>query len=90
MGYYNNAHDRSRIDRLLWLNATIQANLKMKTPLDVGSRESAQKLWLQLLIDIRNIDEEFYESLASHEEKRLVTQKLYNKTSAGVGKEASV
>jgi hypothetical protein len=90
MGYYTDTHSRNRIDRLLRLNAAVQANLGMRTPLDLGSRKSTQRLWLQLLIDIRNIDEEFYESLASHEEKRLVTQKLYSKTSAGVEKEASV
>lgn len=79
MGYYTNGQDRARIDRILKFNAAIQANLHMKTELDLGSRESSQRLWIQLLIDIRAIDEEFYMSLASNEEKRLVDQKIYSK-----------
>ena len=79
MGYYTNTRDRERIDRILRFNASIQANLHMRTDLDLGSRASAQRLWLQLLMDIRAIDEEFYLSLASNEEKRLVEQKIYNK-----------
>lgn len=79
MGYYTDAKVRERIDRILRFNAAIQANLHMKTDLDLGSRESSQRLWVQLLIDIRSIDEEFYLSLASNEEKKLVEQKIYNK-----------
>jgi len=79
MGYYTNDQERARIDRILKFNAAIQANLHMKTELDLGSRESSQRLWIQLLIDIRDIDEEFYMSLASNEEKRLVDQKIYSK-----------
>ena len=79
MGYYTNDQERARIDRILKFNAAIQANLYMKTDLDLGSRESSQRLWIQLLIDIRDIDEEFYMSLASNEEKRLVDQKIYSK-----------
>lgn len=79
MGYYTDAKVRERIDRILRFNAAIQANLHMKTDLDLGSRGSSQRLWVQLLIDIRSIDEEFYLSLASNEEKKLVEQKIYNK-----------
>lgn len=79
MGYYTNDQERARIDRILKFNAAIQANLHMNTDLDLGSRESSQRLWIQLLIDIRAIDEEFYMSLASNEEKRLVDQKIYSK-----------
>lgn len=79
MGYYTNDQERARIDQILKFNAAIQANLHMKTNLDLGSRASIQRLWIQLLIDIRAIDEEFYMSLASNEEKRLVDQKIYSK-----------
>ena len=79
MGYYTDTQVRARIDKILKFNAAIQANLHMKTDLDLGSRESSQRLWIQLLIDIRGIDEEFYMSLASNEEKRLVDQKIYSK-----------
>lgn len=79
MGYYTDIQVRNRIDRILRLNAGIQANLHMRTAFDLGSRAASQRLWIQLLIDIRSIDEEFYLSLASNEEKKLVEQKMYNK-----------
>lgn len=90
MGYYTNDQERARIDRILKFNAAIQANLYMKTDLDLGSRESSQRLWIQLLIDIRAIDEEFYMSLASNEEKRLVDQKIYSKPISGGDGEPAV
>ena len=90
MGYYTNVQVRARIDRILKFNAAIQANLYMKTDLDLGSRESSQRLWIQLLIDIRAIDEEFYMSLASNEEKRLVDQKIYSKPISGGDGEPAV
>ena len=83
MGYYTDEQVRARIDRILQFNAAIQANLHMKTALDLGSRQSSQRLWVQLLIDIRAIDEDFYMSLASNEEKRLVDQKIYSKPISG-------
>jgi len=83
MGYYTDEQVRARIDRILQFNAAIQANLHMKTDLDLGSRQSSQRLWVQLLIDIRAIDEDFYMSLASNEEKRLVDQKIYSKPISG-------
>ena len=90
MGYYTNDQERARIDRILKFNAAIQANLYMKTDLDLGSRGSSQRLWIQLLIDIRAIDEEFYMSLASNEEKRLVDQKIYSKPISGGDEEPAV
>ena len=41
MGYYTNDQERARIDRILKFNAAIQANLYMKTDLDLGKEEPA-------------------------------------------------
>jgi len=77
--YYSNPIVRRKIDALLQMNACVQANLGTRSKFDMGSRETAEELWWQFLVEIRSLDPEFYQSVASSEEKEMVTRKIYNK-----------
>lgn len=79
MSYNTDTTIRKRIDALLEINASIRANLGTKTVKDVGSEQAADDFWIQLLIDIRDIDPEYYASIASNEEKEMISQKIYSK-----------
>lgn len=79
MSYNTDSSIRKKIDDLLAINASIRANLGTKTAHDVGSEQAADDLWIQLLIDIRAIDPEYYASIASNEEKEMISQKIYSK-----------
>ena len=79
MTYSTNTLTRKRVDALLRMNASVRANLGTKTPLDVGTEQEADKVWIQLLLQIRSIDPDFYLSIASDEEKEMISQKIYSK-----------
>lgn len=67
MGYRTDKKIKLRIDELLFKNAQLWANLGTKTSLDAGSRENANKIWDRYAQEIKTLDEEFYDRIASHE-----------------------
>jgi hypothetical protein len=77
--YYKDAQVRKKIDALLEINACIQANMGTKSKFDLTNPEAAEQLWYQFLVEIRKMDEEFYQAIATTEEKEMVTKKIYNK-----------
>jgi len=77
--YYSDPSVRKRIDSLLEINARIQSNLGTRGAYDVGSTSIADQMWIQFLIEIRQLDAEFYSSVATSEEKEMVSKKIYNK-----------
>lgn len=79
MSYSTDPATRKKIDRILRMNASIRANLGTRTAADVGTETAADQLWIQWLVDIRDLDPEYYQSIASNEEKDMVTQKIYSK-----------
>lgn len=79
MTYSTNTLTRKRVDALLRMNASVRANLGTNTPLDVGTEQEADKIWIQLLLQIRSIDPDFYLSIASDEEKEMISKKIYSK-----------
>jgi predicted membrane chloride channel (bestrophin family) len=72
MGYYDNTEIREKIDSLLRVNAAIQASVGTKSKHDVGGYKQARDIWIQLLYEIRVLDEEYYRLLATPEEQRDV------------------
>ena len=52
--YYTNKSVRTRIDKILELNATYCANLGTKTPLDLGTKEAVEKKWVEMAQKILN------------------------------------
>ena len=58
--YYTNKSIRDKIDKILHECSIMFSNLGTKTPLDVGSRVNAKKEERKLLMQIRNIDEDFF------------------------------
>ena len=58
--YYTNKSIRDKIDKILHECSIMFSNLGTKTPLDVGSRVNAKKEERRLLMQIRNIDEDFF------------------------------
>lgn len=79
MTYSTNTLTRKKVDALLRMNASVRANLGTNTPLDVGTEQEADKIWIQLLLQIRSIDPDFYSSIASNEEKEMISKKIYSK-----------
>ncbi len=77
--YYKDASVRKKIDALLEINACIQANMGTKSMFDMKNPIAAEQIWYQFLIEIRKMDEEFYQAIATREEKEMVTKKIYNK-----------
>lgn len=77
--YYTDPNIRKRIDSLLEINARIQSNIGTGSTYDIGSVKVADQLWLQFLVEIRALDSEFYQSVATSEEKEMVSKKIYNK-----------
>lgn len=77
--YYKDAKVRKKIDALLEINACIQANMGTKSKFDLTHPQAAEQLWYQFLVEIRKMDEEFYQAIATTEEKEMVTKKIYNK-----------
>ena len=72
MGYYDNTEIREKIDSLLRVNAAIQASVGTKSKHDVGGYKQARDIWIQLLYEIRVLDEEYYKLLTTPEEQRAV------------------
>ena len=58
--YYTNKSIRDKIDKILHECSVMFSNLGTKTPLDVGNRASAKKEERKLLMQIRDIDEDFF------------------------------
>ena len=58
--YYTNKRIREKIDKILHECSVMFSNLGTRTPLDVGSREKAKKEERRLLMEIRDIDEDFF------------------------------
>lgn len=61
--YYTDEKSKAKIDKLLFKNAELWANLYMNNSLDVGSRAKADRIWRKYAEQIRKIDEEFYRIL---------------------------
>lgn len=79
MSYQTDPLVRQQIDKLLRMNASIRANLGTKTPLDLGTESAADQVWMKLLEEIHLLDPEYYQSIASNEEKEMVAKKIYSK-----------
>ena len=77
--YYTDASVRKKIDGLLEINACIQANLGTKSRYDMENPLAAEQIWYQFLVEIRALDEQFYNVISTIEEKEMVTKKIYNK-----------
>jgi hypothetical protein len=58
--YYTNKSIRDKIDKILHECSIMFSNLGTKTPLDVGSRANAKKEERKLLMQIRDIDVDFF------------------------------
>jgi hypothetical protein len=56
---------RLRIDNILRKCATIYSNLGTKTPFDVGSKDVAKQKEKDLLEQIKDLDEEFYNTVTN-------------------------
>jgi len=56
---------RSKIDDILKKCATIYSNLGTKTPSDVGSKDVAKQKEKDLLEQIKDLDEEFYNTVTN-------------------------
>ena len=61
--YYTDHAIRERIDTILHKASTMMANIGMKTPVDVGSREEAKRLEKEWLEEVKELDHEMYQSL---------------------------
>jgi len=79
MSYQNDPAVRQRIDRLLRINASLRANLGTKTATDLGTESAADQVWMKLLEEIHQLDPEYYQSIASNEEKDMLAKKIYSK-----------
>jgi hypothetical protein len=79
MSYEEDATIRATIDRYLEMNACIRANLGTKSIHDVGDVRIADELWYSFLLEIRILDNEFFNQITSREEKDMIAQKVYNK-----------
>jgi len=77
--YYQDVETRKKIDALLEMNACIQANLGTKSKFDMENPVAAEQIWYQFLVEIKAMDDEFYQAIATVEEKEMVTKKIYNK-----------
>lgn len=75
----NEQTTKERIDALLQYNASIRANLYTGSMRDVGSQEKADTIWMGMLEEIRDLDAEVYEQLASVEEREMLLNKVYSK-----------
>ena len=58
--YNTNKVARTKIDKILEECSIMFANVGMRTPLDVGSREKAKKEEKRLLKQIKEHDEDFF------------------------------
>lgn len=58
--YKTNKEVRRKIDRILHDTVIMFANLGTNTPLDVGTKEEAKRLEVEMLDKIKDIDEDFY------------------------------
>mgnify|MGYP003655280769 FL=1 len=56
---------RVKIDNILKKCATIYSNLGTKTPSDVGSKDVAKQKEKDLLEQIKDLDEEFYNTVTN-------------------------
>lgn len=57
---------RNKIDGILKQCATIFSNLGTKTPLDVGCDKLAKQKEVELLEQIKDLDEEFYNTVTNY------------------------
>lgn len=90
MSYYTNSETRKRIDSLLEINARIQANLGTKSAYDIGSVRIADQMWVQFLVEIHGLDKDYYQQIATSEEKEMVSKKIYNKYRYRLERDAAV
>ena len=77
--YYTDHKVRRKIDALLEINACIQANMGTKSKYDMTNPRAAEQIWFQFLVEIRKMDEAFYNAIATIEEREIVSKKIYNK-----------
>ena len=61
--YKTNKSIRKKIDKILFENAQIWANLGTETPLDVGTRK---KKWKKLSKQIKELDEQFFNRICPY------------------------
>ena len=64
--YKTNKSIRKKIDRILFENAQIWANLGTETPLDMGTREKGEKKWKKLAKKIKELDEQFFNRICPY------------------------
>ena len=77
--YYQDAATRKKIDALLEMNACMQANMGTKSKFDMENPAAAEQIWYQFLVEIKALDNEFYQAISTREEKEMVSKKIYNK-----------
>lgn len=77
--YYKDMDVRKKIDALLEINACIQANMGTKSKFDMENPVAAEQIWYQFLVEIKALDDEFYQAISTREEKEMVSKKIYNK-----------
>jgi hypothetical protein len=70
--YYTNKSIKTRIDKILELNATYCANLGTKTPLDRGTKEAVEKKWVEMAQKIFELDPEFYLSVMKNTDGNFI------------------
>lgn len=56
---------RNKIDHVLQQCATIYSNLGTKTPFDLGTKQAARQKENDLLEQIKDLDEEFYNTVTN-------------------------
>ena len=67
---------RSKIDDILKKCATIYSNLGTKTPSDVGSKDVAKQKEKDLLEQIKDLDEEFYNTVTNSKHYAPKTEEI--------------
>lgn len=67
--YYTDPAIKERIDTILHKASTMMANIGMRTPLDVGSREEAKRIEREWLKEVKELDPEMYQSLVPQEDE---------------------
>tara|TARA_R100001244_G_scaffold130488_1_gene102673 strand:- start:1677 stop:1892 length:216 start_codon:yes stop_codon:yes gene_type:complete len=63
--YYTNKAIRTKIDRLLELNARNVSNESTGSKNDLGSKELVQEAWMEIQNKIKELDPMFYEIIKS-------------------------
>lgn len=79
MTYEDGGFVRETIDKYLEMNACIRANLGTGSIHDVKEERIADDLWYGFLREIRFLDQRYFDSITSNEEKDMISHKVYSK-----------